>query len=221
MASRWRNALGNLLVRLASLALAVLLTGMVFLLLPILQRVSESAGRKGAVFVSQAVTTEAPPVLDEVEPEEEPPPKEEPPEMKEEAEPLALDALDAALNVGIGAGGAGDVAINLGSLARKEAGEEEDMFSLEDLDQKPRIVHQPAPEIPAALKRLKTKATVHVIFVVDEQGRVTQPSVQKSTHPALEAPALQAVSKWRFEPGKRKGTPVKFKMRVPITVSTQ
>jgi protein TonB len=46
---------------------------------------------------------------------------------------------------------------------------------------------------------------------------VQRATVQKSSHPAFEAPALTAVGKWRFEPGKRKGESVAFKMRVPIT----
>jgi protein TonB len=41
--------------------------------------------------------------------------------------------------------------------------------------------------------------------------------VQQSSDPAFEAPALQAVRRWRFEPGKRNGQSVAFKMRAPIT----
>ena len=32
-----------------------------------------------------------------------------------------------------------------------------------------------------------------------------------------ERPALAAVKKWKFEPGKKGGEPVRFRMRVPIT----
>ena len=45
--------------------------------------------------------------------------------------------------------------------------------------------------------------------------------MQKSSHPAFEQPALQAVRRWRFEPGKRGGKPVSFKMRVPITFKSR
>jgi protein TonB len=41
--------------------------------------------------------------------------------------------------------------------------------------------------------------------------------VQQSTDPVFERPALAAVKQWRFEPGKRNGKPVRFRMRVPIT----
>jgi TonB family protein len=46
---------------------------------------------------------------------------------------------------------------------------------------------------------------------------VIQPTVEQTPHPKLGAAAATAVSRWRFEPGKRQGRPVPFKMRVPIT----
>jgi protein TonB len=33
----------------------------------------------------------------------------------------------------------------------------------------------------------------------------------------FEAPALKAVKQWKFEPGKKNGKAVRFRMRVPIT----
>ena len=56
-----------------------------------------------------------------------------------------------------------------------------------------------------------------LIFIVNERGRVERPIVQKSSNPAFERAALDAIKKWRFEPGKRKGEAVSFRMRVPIT----
>jgi protein TonB len=91
------------------------------------------------------------------------------------------------------------------------------IFALADLDQAPRAVFQPAPEYPSALRKQKLDGTVHVLFMVDKTGRVESPLVQKSTNPGFEAAALQAVKRWRFEPGKRNGEPVVFRMRVPIT----
>jgi protein TonB len=58
-----------------------------------------------------------------------------------------------------------------------------------------------------------------VIFIIDRNGRVTNATVQKSTHHEFERPALTAVKKWKFDPGKRGGKPVQFKMRIPITFS--
>jgi protein TonB len=58
---------------------------------------------------------------------------------------------------------------------------------------------------------------VHIIFIVDKDGRVKSPLVQKSTNPAFDNAALAAIRRWRFEPGKRGGNAVQFRMRAPIT----
>jgi len=79
------------------------------------------------------------------------------------------------------------------------------------------VVFQPAPQYPPELKKKKIQGTVYVLFIVDQDGRVKEPKVQKSDHPAFEAPALNAVKKWRFEPGKMGGKAVQFRMRVPMT----
>lgn len=112
----------------------------------------------------------------------------------------------------------GDFAVKLNTLPGGSSGGDsvDSLFSLADLDQKPRVVHQPGPVLDASARK-KAPGTVHVLFVVDQQGRVENPVVQKSTDPVFERPALAAVRQWRFEPGKRNGQPVRFRMRVPIT----
>jgi protein TonB len=65
--------------------------------------------------------------------------------------------------------------------------------------------------------RKRVPATVHVLFVVAPDGRVESPLVQKSTDAMFERSALAAVKQWRFEPGKKNGEAVRFRMRVPIT----
>ena len=84
------------------------------------------------------------------------------------------------------------------------------------LDLQPRAVYQPSPVLTTKEKR-HTPGQVKILFEVDERGRVDQPRVESSTHPALERAALEAVRKWRFEPGTRRGKTVRFRMRVPIT----
>lgn len=86
--------------------------------------------------------------------------------------------------------------------------------SVSELDREPRAIHRPAPVLTPETRRLK--GTVTVLFVIDEEGRVESPKVESSTDPALDRPALDAVAKWKFEPGERNGEPVKVRMRVPI-----
>jgi protein TonB len=85
-----------------------------------------------------------------------------------------------------------------------------------DLDQKPRVLYQPSPAMSRELRQ-KAPATVYILFLVDARGNVVEPHVQKSTDPVFEKPALAAVKRWKFEPGKRGGKAVRFRMRVPIT----
>jgi protein TonB len=127
-------------------------------------------------------------------------------------------ALDPGFGDGAGGGGllAGGRLGGAGDTADRDK-EADAVFSLADLDQAPRVINQPPPQYPAELRAQKARGTVHVLFVVDRNGRVVKPLVQKSTHSAFERPALEAVRQWRFEPGKRSGQAVQFRMRVPIT----
>ena len=56
-----------------------------------------------------------------------------------------------------------------------------------------------------------------VVFVVDPAGRVAEAKVLSTTDSRFDAAALEAVKKWRYEPGKRNGQPVSFRVLQPIT----
>ena len=174
-----------------------------------------------------AVTEEqqAPPPPEKETPEPAKNDAEPPPPELAETPPMDLAQLDLAMSAGAGDGGGGDFGVRLaapGGRGEKAAGGEssaqaaEAVFSLADLDQAPRAVFQPPPDYPAELKK-KMAGTVSVMFIVDPSGRVTSPLVQRSTHPAFEPYALAAVRKWKFEPGKRNGRAVAFKLKVPIS----
>ena len=102
-----------------------------------------------------------------------------------------------------------------GSLADEVA----DIASIADLDQRPRVIFQSPPSYPSELRKRTVEGTVQVVFLVDTSGRVVNPKIEKSTNPAFERPALEAVRQWKFEAGTRQGEKVAFKMRVPITFS--
>jgi len=161
----------------------------------------------------------------EIEVEKQAPP-EKAPELKEEPAPLDLAQLELAVNPGLGDGAGGDFltrapAVLTAHAAAANDAATEQIFALADLDQPPRALVQPAPEYPAALRKQKLDGTVYVLFMVDRTGRVENPIVQKSTDPGFESAALQAVKRWKFEPGKRNGEPVVFRMRVPITFKSR
>ncbi len=136
----------------------------------------------------------------------------------------SLAAIEQALN-GAGGGG-GDFALTMdfaggGRIGGTgHAGEEDEQldeaFSMNELDQKPRAVYQVAGSYPAEMRGKKVEGVVTVIFVVDPSGRVTDPRAEKSSHPAFEKPAIDAVKQWKFEAGLKGGQRVNCKMRVPI-----
>lgn len=193
---------------------AIGLTLAFFLVLPLMQSISDRAeGDRKVQQVSTAELEPPPPP-----PEEEPPEPEEvdeqPPELAE-TPPMDLSSIEVALNPG-GAGVwlGGDFApkIDTGGLT----GGVEELLSAGALDQEPRIVYQPGPMLDAKLRKA-APATVYVIFIVNKQGRVENAKVQKASNPIFERSALNAVKQWKFEPGMSGGEPVKFRMKVPIT----
>ena len=203
-------------------SLAVLVAGgltlLVFLILPLLEQVTKPKDDEMEIRAVTSANLPPPPPPVEEKPEEKEEEEPPPPDLADEAPPMDLSSLELALNPGFGEGGGGDIAVRLPGMGGEKSDEDADaIFSMSDLDQVPRVVFQPAPEYPPELRRKKIQGTTHVLFVVDRGGRVQNPVVQQSTHPAFEKPALQAVRKWKFEPGKRQGQPVPFKMRVPIT----
>ena len=59
------------------------------------------------------------------------------------------------------------------------------------------------PRLTSTLLR-QAPATVVVIFIVDENGRVQDPKVQRTTNPSFDRSALAAIKQWKFEPAKFK-----------------
>lgn len=138
-------------------------------------------------------------------------------------EAASLSAIEAALS-GVTSGGDFASALDFASggriggtgTASGEAQKVDEIFSLAELDQEPRVIVQESPAIPSEMRGRKLEGVVTVIFVVDESGKVANPRAEKSSHAAFEPNALSAVRKWKFEPGLRAGKRVSSKMRVSI-----
>lgn len=195
---------------------AAAMTLALFLVLPLIQIINKPPSTDLILRPTDTALPPPPPPLEPPEPEKQPEPEDKPPALVEEAPPLDLSQLELALNPsGDGTGVLGDFAGKLQPLTT--GGETVDtLFSLADLDQTPRVVYQPEPTVNKQIRN-KAPGTVYIIFIVDEGGRVENPIVQKSSDPVFDQAALGAVKQWKFEPGKRSGQPVRFRMRVPIT----
>lgn len=90
------------------------------------------------------------------------------------------------------------------------------LFRSGDLDNTPRTRSQVAPVYPFEAKRDGRSGTVLVEFTVNENGAVISPRVVESSDRVFEEAAVRAVAKWRFEPGRRDGRVVRFRMAVPM-----
>jgi len=136
----------------------------------------------------------------------------------------SLSAIEAALNGLAGAAGDFSMGANLegggviGGTGRPGSlGDQMDeAFSLAEIDQKPRPVFQGAPVFPSEMRGKKFEGVVTVIFVVDPSGKVSNPRIEKSNHAAFEKPAMDAIRKWKFEPGIKAGQRVACRSRVDI-----
>lgn len=201
---------------------AIVITLALFVVLPLMQTISKPPAED--LFLSDvdmANVEPPPPSPPEPEPEPEPEVKEKPPELAEEAAPLDLSQLELALNPGFSEGwmGGGDFAVKLNTIvSNSEDNSVDAIFSMADLDQKPRVIYQSSPVFTRQLRQ-KAPGKVNVIFIVDEKGHVVEPRIKSSTDPIFEEPALNAVKRWKFEPGKRGGKPVRFRMLAPIVFS--
>ncbi len=95
-----------------------------------------------------------------------------------------------------------------------------DVFNVRDLDQqlqpKP---GQAKPVYPYELKRSGIQGSVAVEYIVDANGNVIDAFVLRSSQREFEQPALQAIMKWKFRPGKKGGKPVKVRVQQLIQFS--
>lgn len=205
----------TLLHRLFVVVGAVGLTLTFFLVLPLMQALTKPPSTDMMVMAMDTAI-EPPPAPAKPEPEPEPEEEDTPPELEADTTPLTLEQLTVALNPSFGEGLlAGDFAVSLNTVT-SDSKDIDKLFSISELDQKPRAIYQPGPMLTKDVRK-KAPGTVYIIFIVDQNGRVQNPTVQKSTDPVFDKPALTAIKKWKFEPGKRNGKPVRFRMRVPFT----
>ena len=80
----------------------------------------------------------------------------------------------------------------------------------------PRVTFQARPVYPWAMRANGMRGKVIVDFIVDIEGRVRNAFVVRSLNPSFDDPAIEAVRKWRFDPGRIGERPVNTHMQVPV-----
>ena len=228
-----RTGLKFLLAALAVHAVVLLFGGLLF------NHDEEKASKRDVEVVDTNLDASKP------EEEQKPPPPEEikqpeeqPPDSAQSAsaeqvsagddspalDAASLSALEAALSGGGSGGGdfGGGASLASGGRIGGKGGPNTDgdefsgAFSMSEIDQRPRALVQVAANYPSEMRSRQAEGVVTVIFVVDDTGRVTNPRVEKSSHPEFEKPALEALRQWKFEPAIKGGKRVSCRMRVPF-----
>jgi protein TonB len=86
-----------------------------------------------------------------------------------------------------------------------------DLFDINNLDQKPVARVQNPPQYPYEMSRAGISGEVVVEFIINANGDVVDTRVVRSSHREFEVPAMQAVQKWKFKPGRKGGKAVATK----------
>ena len=86
------------------------------------------------------------------------------------------------------------------------------------VEELPEVIHKAAPVYPEAARNAGIQGTVIVQARVLKDGRVSGTRVLKSI-PQLDAAAVRAVRRWRFQPALSDGKPVAVWVAVPVKFS--
>ncbi len=96
------------------------------------------------------------------------------------------------------------------------AAQEEPAFDLSQVDDYPRRLTPENPRYPERLKREGVEAELQVLFIIEADGTVSNLVLHKSSDPRFDAVTRECVQRWRYEPARRAGKPVRVKVRVPV-----
>lgn len=74
---------------------------------------------------------------------------------------------------------------------------------------------------PEALKR-EIQGRVIATFVINEQGKVVEPTIIQSVHPLLDREVVRMIKRMpKWKPGEEKGVPVRVKYTMPVPFVTR
>jgi protein TonB len=131
----------------------------------------------------------------------------------DDAELAQLGTEAAALKVRLQAQAKAQTARNAPAAVTPYVGQ---LYNLAQVDHIPAVLYQARPVYPSALAKNGITGEATISFVVDSQGNVRNVSTVKSTHAEFGTAAVEAVQKWKFQPGQKGGILVNTRMSVPV-----
>lgn len=202
-------------LRTKSLALAVLVSFVLFCLLPL----SEFVRPEEWIVRPVEVPTYTPPPPPKTEMEKEvvqkldlPAPALDSPEVRLINQPSA-----ATLEVGPGDF---EAAFSLANYNPAPTGFAQEMvFSMHDLDRNPAVLKRGSLVYPSHLRRKGLEGEVKLLVQINEQGQVKVLETVSSTHPDFIQPSRKAAEGSVYEPPTRNGKPVKVEFYLPVRFS--
>jgi TonB family protein len=90
---------------------------------------------------------------------------------------------------------------------------------LDSKDRKARLIYHTEASYPPDAREKKIEGSVVLRFTVNHEGVTQNIQVKKPLYPSLDQAAIEAVSKWRFEPAMKDGQPVSMWMEAEVNFS--
>jgi TonB family protein len=109
------------------------------------------------------------------------------------------------------------LAAGLGIFPRSEDSSRDSTYTPGGSVTAPWVVHATAPESTELARKTKLHGTCILSLIVGPEGEPHDIKVVRALGEGLDIKAVEAVSKWRFQPGTKDGQPVA--VRVPVEVS--
>jgi TonB family protein len=90
------------------------------------------------------------------------------------------------------------------------------VFSVGNGTTSPSVITKVDPEYSEEARKAKYSGSVMLSIIVNTDGKAEDIKVVKSLGMGLDEKAIEAVQKWRFNPGKNKGVPVKVRAQIEV-----
>jgi len=111
--------------------------------------------------------------------------------------------------------------INIPTVRQTGLGKGVEIFDIRNLDQQPQPRFRVQPQYPFEMRRAGVEGEVLVEFIVDSNGEVRNPFIVRSSQRDFEQSAIQAVSKWKFRPGRKGGRNVNTRVQQLLSFTLQ
>ncbi len=82
---------------------------------------------------------------------------------------------------------------------------------------KPRAIYAPNPEYSDQARQAKVEGTIVLTVTVNAKGDVADIKVMRPLGSGLDEKAIEAVRRWKFDPGIKDGTPVESEIAVEVS----